>query len=43
MTILCEDYSYLHKILKNGSEKANEIAVQSIKEIKDIIGLYSIK
>ncbi|WP_168464080.1 tryptophan--tRNA ligase [Wolbachia endosymbiont of Ctenocephalides felis wCfeT] len=35
---LLKDQSHLHEILKNGTEKAAEIANQNLKEIKNIIG-----
>ncbi|QKX01541.1 tryptophan--tRNA ligase [Wolbachia endosymbiont of Cruorifilaria tuberocauda] len=35
---LLKDQSYLYEVLKSGTEKAEEIANYSIKEIKDIIG-----
>ena len=40
MIDLLKDQSYLHKILKDGTEKATEIATKSIKEIKNVIGFF---
>ena len=36
---LLEDKSHLKQILKNGSEKANIIAEENLKKIRDIVGL----
>jgi len=36
---LLKDQKYLNKVLENGSEKANTIAKNNIKEIYDIVGL----
>ena len=36
---LLNDKSYLKKILKKGSEKANTIASDNLKNIRDIVGL----
>ena len=36
---LLDDKSHLNQILKNGSEKANIIAEENLKKIRDIVGL----
>ena len=36
---LLDDKSHLHGILKKGSEKANIIAEENLKNIRDIVGL----
>ena len=36
---LLDDKSHLKQILKNGSEKANIIAEENLKKIRDIVGL----
>ena len=37
--ILLDDKAYLKGILKKGSEKANIIAEENLKNIRDIVGL----
>lgn len=39
MLNLLKDPAFLDKILEKGAEKANEIAIQNMKEIKHIVGL----
>ena len=36
---LLEDKSHLKEVLKKGSEKANIIAEENLKNIRDIVGL----
>jgi len=36
---LLDDKSHLKQILKNGSERANIIAEENLKKIRDIVGL----
>ena len=36
---LLDDKSFLIKVLKKGSEKANIIAEENLKNIRDIVGL----
>ena len=35
---LLEDKSYLEKILREGSEKASNLAVHNLKEIRNLVG-----
>ena len=40
MKHLLDDTKYLDSIIKDGSERAQEIAEKNIKELKKIIGFF---
>ena len=35
---LLEDKSYLEKVLKEGTEKARDLAVHNLKEVRNVVG-----